>query len=423
MSERPQVVIVGGGFAGLYLAKGLRRVAVQVTLIDRQNYHLFQPMLYQVATAALNPSDIASPIRSILRRQQNVEVIMGEVDRVDVASRMVHLADGATLHYDLCAVAAGAHHSYFGHDEWAPLAPGLKGVNDALEIRRRIFLAFERAERESDVQRRQQLLTFVIVGGGPTGVEVAGALAEIRRYALARDFRHIDPREATVILLEGGPRILAAYPASLSQRAKHDLRALGVDVRENTFVNAIHPDAVEAAGWRIPTTTVIWAAGNQASPLLRTLGAPLDKQGRVIVEPDCSIPGHPEVFVLGDAAALKRGDGTVPALCPAAIQMGRYAARVIRDTVRGKSHPPFHYLDKGELAVIGRGDAVADIPGFRFGGIIAWLIWIFLHIAYLIGFRNRVLVLIQWGWSYVTYRRGARLITGMPSQPLADDGA
>jgi NADH dehydrogenase len=414
MADQPHVVIVGGGFAGLYLAKGLRRAAVRITLIDRRNHHLFQPMLYQVATAALNPSDIASPIRSILRRQKNVEVVLAEADRIDVAARQVHLVDGALVGYDFCAVATGARHSYFGHGEWEPLAPGLKSIEDALEIRRRIFLAFERAEREPDAQRRQQLLTFVIIGGGPTGVEVAGALAEIRRFALARDFRHIDPREATVTLLEGGPRILAAYPPALSQRAKTDLRALGVDVRENTFVTAVRADAVEAGGWRIPTTTVVWAAGNEASPLLRTLGAELDRQGRVVVDRDCALPGHSEVLVLGDAAAFKDGlaGELVPAVCPAAIQMGQYAARAIRDSVAGKPRRPFHYWNKGELAVIGRGDAVANLPGLRFGGFFAWLIWIFLHIAYLIGFRNRVLVLIEWAWSYLTYARGARLITG-----------
>lgn len=414
MAERPHVVIIGGGFAGLYLAKGLRRAPVRVTLVDRRNHHLFQPMLYQVATAALNPSDIASPIRSILRHQQNVEVLLADAIRIDVAGKRVHLADGGVLSYDYCAVATGARHSYFGHTEWEPLAPGLKSLEDALEIRRRIFLAFERAEREPDLQRRQQLLTFVIIGGGPTGVEVAGALAEIRRFALARDFRHIDPREATVTLLEGGPRILAAYPPALSHRAKTDLRALGVDVRENTFVTAVRSDAVEAGGWRIPTTTVVWAAGNEASPLLRTLGAALDRQGRVLVGPDCSLSGHPEVLVIGDAAAFtdQQSGGLVPAVCPAAIQMGQYAAHTIRDSVAGKPRGTFQYWNKGELAVIGRGDAVANLPGVRFGGFLAWLIWIFLHIAYLIGFRNRVLVLIQWAWSYVTYARGARLITG-----------
>ncbi len=414
MAALPQVVIVGGGFAGLYLAKGLKGAPLQVTLVDRRNHHLFQPMLYQVATAALNPSDIASPIRSILRRQRNVEVILADAERIDLAARCVRLTDGTSLPYDYCAVATGARHSYFGHGEWEPLAPGLKSLEDALEIRRRVFLAFERAERETDAQRRQHLLTFVIVGGGPTGVEVAGALAEIRRFALARDFRHIDPREATVVLLEGGPRILAAYPPELSQRAKTDLRALGVDVRENSLVTAIHPDAVEAASWRIPTNTVVWAAGNQASPLLKTLGVPLDRQGRVIVEPDCSVPGHPEVLVLGDAAACKdeKSGSLVPAVCPAAIQMGQYAARTIRSSIAGQPRRPFHYWNKGELAVIGRGDAVANLPGFHFGGFFAWLAWIFIHITYLIGFRNRVLVLIEWAWSYVTYARGARLITG-----------
>lgn len=414
MAAQPQVVIVGGGFAGLYLAKGLKKVPVQVTLIDRRNHHLFQPMLYQVATAALNPADIASPIRSILRRQRNAEVVLGDAERIDLAAKRVHLTDGTSIPYDYCAVAPGARHSYFGRGEWEALAPGLKSLEDALEVRRRIFLAFERAERETDVQRRQNLLTFVVVGGGPTGVEVAGALAEIRRFALARDFRHIDPREATVVLLEGGPRILAAYPPELSHRAKMDLRALGVDVRENALVTSILPDAVEAAGWRIPTTTVVWAAGNQASPLLKSLAVPLDHQGRVIVDSDCSVPGHPEVLVLGDAAAFNdvKAGGLVPAVCPAAIQMGQYAARLIRAVIAGQPRRPFQYWNKGELAVIGRGDAVANLPGIRFGGFVAWLAWIFIHITYLIGFRNRLLVLIEWAWSYVTYARGARLITG-----------
>ena len=417
----PHVVIIGGGFAGLYLAKSLRRAPVRITLIDRRNHHLFQPMLYQVATAALNPADIASPIRSILHRQANAEVLLGDVAAIDVVRRMVRLADGTEIAYDYCAVAPGARHAYFGHPEWEALAPGLKNLEDALDVRRRILLAFERAEREPDPAKRHHLLTFVIVGGGPTGVEVAGAVAEIRRYALARDFRHIDPREATVVLLEGGPRILASYPETLSARAKADLRSLGVEVRENTFVTSIDPDAVEASGWRIPTTTVIWAAGNQASPLLKTLGVPLDRQGRVLVQPDCSIPEHSEVFVLGDAAEVRDAaltSGSVPATGPAAIQMGQYAARAIRDSVAGRPRAPFHFWNKGELAVIGRARAVAHVGRFRIGGLVAWLMWIFVHIVYLIGFRNRVLVMLQWAWSYLTYARGARLITGEVHGPI-----
>jgi NADH dehydrogenase len=325
----------------------------------------------------------------------------------------VQFSDGTSESYDYLVVATGAHHSYFGHDAWAPLAPGLKSLEDALEIRRRVLLAFERAEREPDPVRRHELLTFVVVGGGPTGVEMAGAVAEIRSYALRRDFRHIDPAEATVLLLEGGPRLLPAYPPSLSTEAKKELRRLGVEVRTETFVTNIRPGAVEAAGWVIPTQTVIWAAGNTASPLLKELRAPLDRMGRVIVEPDCTIPSHPEVFVLGDAAAFNHQEGgTLPGLCPVAIQMGEYAARAIRDDLAGRPRKPFHYWDKGQLAVIGRGQAVADIWRFHFGGFIAWLAWIFVHIFFLIGFRNRVMVLLEWAWSYLTYSRGARLITG-----------
>jgi NADH dehydrogenase len=413
-TELPHVVIIGAGFAGLYLAKNLRRARVRVTIIDRRNHHLFQPMLYQVATAGLNPADIASPVRVILRRQRNVNVVLGDAVNVDVDRRVVALADGTEISYDYCAVATGARHSYFGHDEWEGLAPGLKSLEDALEIRRRVLLAFERAEREPNPRQRQQMLTFVVIGGGPTGVEVAGALAEVRKFALARDFRHIDPREASVMLLEGGPRILATYPAELSERAKYDLRAVGVEVRENTMVTAIHPDAVEASGWRIPTTTVVWAAGNQASPLTASLGATRNNQGRVHVEPDCSIGGHPEVFVLGDAALFQHdpNHADVPATCPGAIQMGQYAARAIRNSVAGKPRQPFRYRNKGQLAVIGRGHAVADLGRLHFGGFVAWFIWAFVHIAYLIGFRNRLLVMIQWVWSYLTYARGARLITG-----------
>ena len=414
-AERPHVVILGGGFAGLYLARGLRRDAVRVMIIDRRNHHLFQPMLYQVAAAALSPQDIAAPIRSVLRRQRNAEVVLGDVERIDVERREIRLLDGAIIGYDYCAVATGARHSYFGRDEWEPYAPGLKSVEDALDIRRRMLYAFERAEREPDPRKRHEYLTFVVVGGGPTGVEMAGAIAEIRRFALARDFRHIDPREATVMLVEGGSRILSSYPEKLSARAKADLRSLGVDVRENTMVTNITATTVEASGWVIPTTTVVWAAGNQASSVCATLGAPLDRAGRVVVEPDCSIAGHPEVFVLGDAAAFTHQPGmpgALPGVCPVAIQMGQYAAKAIRRDLASMPRTPFSYWDKGQLAVIGRGHAVADIGRFEFGGVIAWLTWAFVHIFFLIGFRNRVMVLLEWSWSYLTYSPGARLITG-----------
>ena len=419
-TKLPHVLILGGGFAGLYAAMRLRDAPVRVTVVDRRNHHLFQPMLYQVATAGLNPSDIASPIRSILRRARNTDVLLAEVESVDVDTRVVHFTDGGTAHYDYLVVATGAHHSYFGHDEWAPLAPGLKSLEDALTIRRRVLLAFERAERETDPVRRHAFLTFVVVGGGPTGVEMAGAVAEIRRYALRRDFRHIDPGEATVMLLEGGPRLLPSYPDSLSEQAKLKLRRLGVEVRTETFVTDIRPGWVTAAGWVIPTQTVIWAAGNTASPLLKTLGAPLDRMGRAIVEPDCTIPGHPEVFVLGDAAAFDHQEGgPLPGICPVAIQMGEYTGTVIEGDLAGRPRRAFRYWDKGQLAVIGRGQAVADIWKLHFGGFIAWLIWIFVHVFFLIGFRNRVLVMLQWAWSYLTYSRGARLITEEVPAPRA----
>jgi NADH dehydrogenase len=424
-TRTPHVVILGGGFAGLYAAKGLADAPVRVTLVDRRNHHLFQPMLYQVATAALNPSDIASPIRSVLRRQKNTEVLLAEATEVDVAKRRVRFSDGGCLDYDYLIVATGAHHSYFGHEEWEPLAPGLKSLEDALEIRRRVLLAFELAERERDPVLRHAYLTFVIVGGGPTGVETAGAVAEVRRYALRRDFRHIDPGEATVMLLEGGPRLLPSYPPELSEKAKLDLRRLGVEVRTETLVTDIQPGWVRAAGWTIPTRTVIWAAGNTASSLLKSLDAPLDRVGRAIVEPDCTIPGHPEVFVLGDAAAFNHQEGgTLPGICPVAIQMGEYTARTIVGDLAGRPRRAFRYWDKGQLAVVGRGHAVADIWRFHLSGFIAWLTWIFVHIFFLIGFRNRVLVMIQWAWSYFTYGLGARIITEdvhlPPVRPTAD---
>ncbi|HEY9013839.1 MAG TPA: NAD(P)/FAD-dependent oxidoreductase [Gemmatimonadales bacterium] len=419
--SRPHVVILGGGFAGLYAARSLRSASVRVTLVDRRNHHLFQPMLYQVATAALNPSDIAAPIRSVLRKQRNTEVLLAEVASIDTAAHRVQLTDGSSLQYDYLVVATGARHSYFGHDEWEVLAPGLKSLEDAVDIRQRVLLAFERAERETDTVRRHAFLTFVIVGGGPTGVELAGAVAELRRYALRRDFRRIDPAEATVMLLEGGPRLLPSYPESLSTKAKQDLRRLGVEVRTETLVTDIRPGAVIAAGWTIPTQTVVWAAGNIASPILKSLNTPLDRVGRAIVEPDCTIPGHPEVFVLGDAALFEHQDGgPLPGICPVAIQMGEYTARAIQADLAGEPRRAFHYWDKGQLAVIGRGHAVADIWKLHFGGLLAWLTWTFVHIFFLIGFRNRVLVMIQWAWSYLTYGVGARLIAGeSPCTPPA----
>ena len=411
-SGAPHVLILGGGFGGLYAAMGLKRAPVRVTVVDRRNHHLFQPMLYQVATAALNPSDIAAPIRSVLRAQANAEVLLAEVESIDPVARRVVFADGAESRYDYLIVATGARHSYFGHDDWETVAPGLKSIDDALEIRQRVLVAFEMAEREPDPVRRQAYLTFVVVGGGPTGVETAGALAELRRYALRRDFRRIDPGEATVLLLEGGTRLLPSYPPSLSDKAKRELRRLGVEVRTETLVTDIRPGAVVAAGWTIPAQTVIWAAGNVASPVLRYLGTPLDQMGRAIVEPDCTIPGHPEIFVLGDAAFFNHQEGgPLPGVSPVAIQMGAYAARTIVGDLAGRPRRAFHYWDKGQLAVIGRGRAVADIWKLHFGGFIAWLVWTFVHIFFLIGFRNRVLVMIQWAWSYLTYGHGARLIT------------
>ena len=418
------MVIVGGGFAGLEAAKSFRGAAVQVTLVDKTNHHLFQPLLYQVATAALSPGEIARPIRSILRGYRNVMVVLGEVTRVDVETHSLLMSDDSTLSYDYLILAPGARHSYFAHPEWEPLAPGLKTVEDALEVRRRILMGFERAERESDPVERQRHLTFVVIGGGPTGVEVAGAIAEIKRFALARDFRRIDPRDATVVLLEGGERLLPSYPPALSQKAKEKLRRLGVEVRTETMVTAVESGAVTAGGWRIPTDTVVWAAGNLAHPLLKTLGAALDPVGRVMVEPDCSIAGHPEAFVLGDAAAYCHQEGTdlLPGVCQTAMQMGRHAAKSILADLAGRPRAKFHYRDQGQLAVIGRGQAVADFGRFHLSGFLAWFTWIFIHIFYLIGFPNRVLVFVQWAWSYISFERGARLITRdwQPGAPPAD---
>ena len=413
MSEtRPHVVIVGGGFGGLWAARALRRAPVRVTLLDRRNHHLFQPLLYQVATAALNPSDIAAPIRSILRQQRNLTVLLGEATSIDVAGKRVVLADGA-LTYDFLILATGATHSYFGRDDWAQHAPGLKTIEDALEIRRRVFLAYEAAERETDPERRAAWLTFVIIGAGPTGVEMAGALAEISRYAMADEFRGIDPRRARVILVEGLDRVLPPYPALLSMQARKQLEQLGVEVRTGARVSEIDAGGVTIGTEHIAARTVVWAAGVQASPLARSLGVPLDRAGRVHVRPDLTIPDRDDVYVIGDLAAFEQDGKLVPGVSPAAMQEGEHAAANIARAVRGEARQPFRYWDKGSFATVGRGAAVGEMLGkLRLSGFVAWVAWLAIHIFFLIGFRNRLFVVLHWAYSYLTYRRGARLITG-----------
>jgi NADH dehydrogenase len=412
--ERPRIVIVGAGFGGLFAARALRRAPARVTVIDRQNHHLFQPLLYQVATAALNPSDIASPIRRILRNQANAEVVLAEVAAVDTASKRVVLADGEAVPFDFLIVATGVTHSYFGHDDWSEYAPGLKSIDDALEIRRRVLYAFEVAEREPDPARRNACLTFVLVGAGPTGVELAGAVSEIARHALARDFRHIDPKLARVVLVEASPRVLPAYVEPLSEKARRQLVNLGVEVRTGETVTSIDAEGVVLGSERINARTVLWAAGVAASPLARSLGAPLDRAGRVCVQPDLTIPGRDHLYVIGDLARVEQEGRLVPGVAPAAMQEARHAARNILRTLEGRPRLPFHYVDKGSLATIGRAAAVADLGRIKLSGGIAWLAWLFIHIFFLIGFRNRFVVLFEWAWSYVTYDRGARLITGPP---------
>jgi NADH dehydrogenase len=413
----PHVVIIGSGFGGLAAARALARAPVRVTVVDRRNYHLFQPLLYQVATAGLSPGDIAYPIRSILRHQPNANVLLAEVVGVDVARREVALADGR-LSYDFLIVAAGAGHAYFGHDDWETNAPGLKTLEDAIEIRGRILLAFERAERETDAAARRDLLTFAIVGGGPTGVELAGAIAEISRHVIVSDFRAIDPRESRIVLIEAGPRLLPAFLPASSAKAAETLRRLGVEVRLGAPVTAVDASGVTIAAERLMARTVLWAAGVGASPLARSFGVPLDRAGRVEVEADLSIPGHPEVFVIGDLAIYTHQTGRpLPGLSPVAMQEGRAAARGIVATLAGRPRTPFHYVDKGTMAVIGRSEAVAEIAGLRFSGLLAWLLWCFVHIFYLIGFRNRIVVMLEWAWAYFTYQRGARLITGAARFP------
>jgi NADH dehydrogenase len=428
----PRVVIVGAGFGGLTAAETLAHEAVAITLVDRKNHHTFQPLLYQVATAGLSPGEIAAPIRSILRHHKNVEVLLAEVTGFDLARRTVQ-TPGQEIPYDYLIVAAGATHAYFGHEEWEPFAPGLKTIEDALEIRRRVLLAFELAERQSWAGQTTDMLNFVVVGAGATGVELAGTLAEICRHSLANDFRSIDPRRTHILLLEGGPRVLPAYPEDLSRSAEQQLRRLGVEVRTSTMVTGIEAGALHIGETRIGAAVILWAAGVAASPLGKKLGAPVDRAGRVQVQPDLSIAGHPEVFVIGDLAALKDESGKMlPGVAPVALQQGKFVAKLIgretaasrgneprtpRETGERSSRPRFHYWDKGSLATIGRAAAVADFGKIHISGFLAWLAWLFVHILFLIGFRNRLLVFIQWAWSYVTFERGARLITGSETLP------
>jgi NADH dehydrogenase len=407
----PHVVVIGGGFGGLMAAKALTRAPVSVTLLDRHNHHLFQPLLYQVATATLSPGDIASPIRWILRHARNVRVLLGDVRAVDTRTRRIRLEDGSTVDYDFLIVATGASHTHFGHDEWAKDAPGLKTLEDALAIRRRILVAFERAERETDPARQQRLMTFVMVGGGPTGVELAGTLAEIA-HQTRREFRNIDTRNTRIIVVEAGPTILPAFAPKLRDAARASLRRLRVEVREQTRVTGVDAGGVALGEERLEAGTVLWTAGVAASPLLATLGVPLDRAGRVTVERDLSIPGHPEVFVVGDAAAFVDAKGQpLPGVAQVAMQGGVHAARMIQRRIKDEPSRAFTYNDKGSMAIIGRGSAIADIRGLRFSGPIAWLAWLFLHIFELIGFRNRIVVMVEWAAAYVTLQRSVRLIT------------
>jgi len=415
-------VVIGGGFAGLAAARALARAAVDVTLVDRKNHHVFQPLLYQVAAAGLSPAEIASPIRRILRRQANVRVLLGEVVAIDPNEKRVRLADSGELGYDFLILAAGATHSYFGHDAWEPHAPGLKTIEDALEIRRRALIAFEQAERSEDAEARRQWLTFAVIGGGPTGVEMAGAFAEIARHSLVRDFRRIDPRVARVVLIEAGPRVLQSYPDDLSRKAQAQLEALGVQVWTGSPVTGIDETSVQVGADRLAARTIVWAAGVQGSPLARTLGVPLDRAGRVRVQADLSVPGQLSVFVVGDLAAFEQDGRAVPGVAPAAIQMGAHAGANVARAVRGEPPAAFRYRDKGSLATIGRRRAVALIGRLRLSGPVAWLAWLVIHIFFLIGFRNRLVVLFNWAWAYVTYDRSARLILGRGRGAAVTDG-
>jgi NADH:ubiquinone reductase (H+-translocating) len=412
--EQPRIVIVGAGFGGLEAARTLARAPADITIIDRHNYNLFQPLLYQVATAALSPADIAEPIRAVFRRQQNVSVLLDEVIGIDTAARQVETRSGAARNYDYLILATGSQYHYFGHDDWPQLAPGLKSVDDATLIRRRLLLAFEQAESTSDPAVRQHLLTFILVGAGPTGVEMAGALAELAHATLSRDFRHINPQTAHILLVEAGPRMLAGFPEKLAAFARRALERMGVEVLLETRIEAIDNYGVIANDRRIEAANVIWCAGVRASPVARWLGAPTEKGGQVRVAPDLSVPGHPDIFVIGDAAFVDGPGGEpLPGLAPVAKQQGRYVGALVAGRVRGEpAPPPFHYRDEGALATIGRHAAIADLGWLRLTGFPAWVLWGAVHIFFLIGFRSRVAVFLNWIWAWLTYGRGARLITG-----------
>jgi NADH dehydrogenase len=418
MADAPHVVIIGAGFGGLYAARALARKRVRITVIDRKNHHVFQPLLYQVATAKLSPADIASPIRSVLGKYRNVQVLLDEAAQFDLTNKKVTLKTGESLGYDYLIVAAGASHAYFGHDEWSSLAPGLKSIEDATEIRRRVLLAFEMAEREALINGKRPMLNFIIVGGGPTGVELAGSIAEIAQKVMAKDFRGIDPTRARVVLLEAGQRILPAYPEDLSRSAERQLRKLGVDVLVGRAVTGLQTGKVLVGDEVMASNVTLWAAGVKASPLGNILGAPTDRAGRVMVEPDLSLPGHPEVFVVGDLAAITDKSGKqAPGVAPAAIQQGKATAKNIWRSIKSQPRKPFKYLDKGNLATIGRAAGVAEFGRLHLSGVIAWIFWLTVHIFFLIGFRNRVMVFIQWAWAYFTFQSGARLITGNTDLP------
>ena len=415
---RPKVVILGGGFAGLSAARALRSAPVDLTLIDRRNHHLFQPLLYQVATAALNPGDIAYPIRSVLRNQANARTILARADRIDLQDRLVILKDGDEIPFDYLIVATGATHSYFGHDDWEPWAPGLKTIEDALEIRRRVLSAYEAAEREPDPERVRTLLTFVVVGAGPTGVELAGALMEIGRETVAKDYRSFDPRSLRVVLIEGNERVLPPFSPRMSKIAHAALEKMGVEVRTGAQVTGIDKDGVLVGSERIAARVVLWAAGVAASPLGKTLGSATDRAGRVVVQPDLSIEGNARVFVTGDLMSLQQDGKPVPGVAPAAIQAGRAAGKNVERLVLGQATKPFRYRDKGSLATIGRAAAVGRIGHMEASGFLAWWMWWFVHIAYLIGFRNRLVCMMGWAWQYFAFARGARLITGRAWEPV-----